>query len=153
MGQIAIKIEGLDQIQTRYKGAEDLIVRHFRASITKAAILLQAAARENAPVDRGFLRNSIVYQMSPLGAVIGSKAPYAEWAHEGRKPGSMPPVSILEDWARRHGMPGAGFAIARKIAARGTKGKPFFLDALAATEDRLAGLWQEAADNVIKDLS
>lgn len=30
-----------------------------------------------------------------------SIAPYAQYVHEGRKPGKMPPVSMIEEWARK----------------------------------------------------
>ena len=38
----------------------------------------------------------------------------------------MQPVSKIEEWAARHGMPGAGYMITRKIAIRGTKGLQMF---------------------------
>lgn len=31
----------------------------------------------------------------------GSTAPYAQYVHEGRKPGKMPPISPLMEWARK----------------------------------------------------
>ncbi|GAB1365993.1 hypothetical protein MASR1M36_08640 [Candidatus Cloacimonadaceae bacterium] len=33
--------------------------------------------------------------------VESSIAPYAQYVHEGRKPGKMPPVSMIEEWARK----------------------------------------------------
>lgn len=33
--------------------------------------------------------------------VDSSIAPYAQYVHEGRKPGKMPPVSMIEEWARK----------------------------------------------------
>ncbi|MDD3536178.1 MAG: hypothetical protein PHC50_08550 [Candidatus Cloacimonetes bacterium] len=31
----------------------------------------------------------------------GDIAPYAQYVHEGRKAGKMPPVSMIEEWARK----------------------------------------------------
>jgi len=33
--------------------------------------------------------------------VEASVAPYAQYVHEGRKAGKMPPVSMIEEWARK----------------------------------------------------
>ena len=33
--------------------------------------------------------------------VDDSIAPYAQYVHEGRKPGKLPPVSMIEEWARK----------------------------------------------------
>jgi len=54
----------------------------------------------------GKLRRSIKTKVNPDKLQIdvfvdSSIAPYAQYVHEGRKPGKMPPVSIIEEWARK----------------------------------------------------
>jgi hypothetical protein len=154
MPNVSIQIEGLDRMVKKFGSSSSVLVRHFQTAITKAAILLQQAARIEAPVDIGQLRTGII--LGPLTGLTGSvvaRAPYAFWVHEGRKPGKMPPVAALEAWAARHGMPGAGFPIARKIAQKGTKPNPFFTRAKAAVEGDLPAIWRAAAEAVVQEIA
>lgn len=59
------------------------------------------------------------------GASLLVPAEYARYVHDGRQPGKMPNIDNLADWATVHGMAGAEWAIAKKIAAKGIKKKPF----------------------------
>lgn len=54
----------------------------------------------------GRLRRSIKTKYNPQALTIdvfadAAIAPYAQYVHEGRKAGRMPPVSAIEEWARK----------------------------------------------------
>lgn len=54
----------------------------------------------------GKLRRAVSTKYYPdrtqIDVFVESKiAPYALYVHEGREPGKMPPVSIIEEWARK----------------------------------------------------
>jgi len=101
----------------------------------------------------GQTRNSIEATLteSDTGAevVVGAHTDYAYFAHEGRKPGRMPPESVIRAWVIRRArqgrfdLPASGrskqarderkeairravYLIRRKIAKKGTEGYPFF---------------------------
>ena len=107
--------------------------------INRAGLAIQRDARRAAPVDTGYLRNRIVLNFSKGGLVadVLADTPYARDVEDGTGTAAghgpfraMPPSSALADWARRHGMPGAGFVIARAIYRRGgTKPRPFLTPA------------------------
>lgn len=114
--------------------AEDpfgLVSRDMR----RRAQQVQADAVRRAPVDTGRLRRSI-HVTGPYRGQFGpawdvaAHVNYARWVHDGRGPGRMPPPAALRAWARRHGMAGAEFLIARAIGRRGVSGRPFLADAL-----------------------
>lgn len=120
------------------------IVKKFLATVGKPTELklgrvliaggnaIQKIARENAPIDQGGLRNSIIstknFAPDELEVEVGPTVLYAPFIEFGTK-AHFPPVEPIERWAQRHGMPGAGFAIARKIASRPTKARPFLIPA------------------------
>lgn len=102
------------------------------------------------------LRKSITYEVKLFGTfvviTVFSPLNYAVYAHEGRKPGRMPPIEPIQRWVRMKGIAGrysvktkrrmgtatsrwkedeqAAWAIARSIAKKGTKGVKFFEIAL-----------------------
>ena len=79
-------------------------------------------------MDTGSIRDSIHSHMvdSFHGEIFSNKVE-VKYVEFGRRPGGrMPPVDKIEAWAARHGMPGAGYMIAKKIALRGTKGLQMF---------------------------
>ncbi len=54
----------------------------------------------------GKLRRGIRTKYNPAKTQIdvfveASIAPYAQYVHEGRKPGKMPPIGPIEEWARK----------------------------------------------------
>lgn len=114
------------------------IVRHMPADIEHALVRgLRGAAHvlernvveqitEMKAVDTNALRGSVHTVPYSDGAKVEVTAPHATIIEEGSRP-HMPPVAPLEAWAQRHGMePGAGWAIAKKIAERGTPPRRYF---------------------------
>jgi len=89
--------------------------------LEKIGILVMDKAKELVPKDIGTLRDRIYYRVEGNKVRIFNELPYAEVYEYGRAPGTMPPVAPIEVWAKRHGMEGAGWAIAKNIKKRGIK--------------------------------
>lgn len=96
------------------------------------------AAKRRCPADTGRLRQSIRWQVRSEGktitALIGTDVAYAIFVHEGTKP-HWPPLKAMQPWAKRHGFPegnAGAYLVAGKIAAQGTKARPFLKEALEA---------------------
>lgn len=73
------------------------------------------AVEDYHAIATGKLRNAIHVRLVGSGEgrqiqcyAEGSNAPYAQYVHEGRDPGKMPPVSPLILWAKKKGIKGGG---------------------------------------------
>jgi len=110
--------------------------------INEMAVKIQEQAVDNVralgAIDTGGLRQSITVDTVSrgFGAAIGPEEPYGLYVELGTKK-HFPPVQPLEEWAHRHGMDGAGYAIAKKIARRGTQARPFLLPAFFSHEGEI----------------
>lgn len=85
-------------------------------------------ASDAVPKWTGNLTDGMRAIPTETGAMVLVEAEYAQWVHEGRSPGTFPNIDNLADWARDHGMKGAEWAIATKLAQRGIAAKPFLRD-------------------------
>ena len=143
-----------------WKRAPGIIVAEMTAAILEASFLLEREIKERTPIGAsggsGGLKDSIrADKPRVLGErVIGEVATAVRYAipvELGRRPGKTPPIAPLADWAHaKLGVPAAeaeavGFAIARKIAARGTTGAFMFRDSFAATRPQIEGLFEAGA--------
>lgn len=128
---IRVRITGLDEAERKL--GPQLLAKPVRNFFERGTVTIQSGARERAPVDRGRLRNSIMRDIDPglipRRAAVGTDVFYAPYVHEGTRP-HWPPVSALRGWARRHGM--NPYLVARAIARRGTKPRPFLREAFEA---------------------
>lgn len=114
----------------------------IRDQISKSAFNIETDAKRRAPSDTGRLRSSIQTEIRSAGfeAVIFSDVNYALPVEEGAK-AHFPPPSALSGWARRHGLVGLEFIIARSIARRGLPPRPFLKPAAdAEKEDFMRGI-------------
>jgi phage gpG-like protein len=133
MARVIVRVVGLQDVINAIDPAVVAIpARNFLSSSAKA---VEALAVEKAPNDRGGLRRSIAHTVDesyfPKHATVGTNLVYGRAIEYGLLPGKMPPVTPLEDWARRKGLgPGLGFVIARNIMKHGTKPQPFLEPAL-----------------------
>lgn len=83
---------------------------------------------------------------------------YAYYASEGRKPGRLPPLQDIRDWADKRGIDQAAvYPIAQKIAAVGTKSSAtHFLEEFKLTtefEDEVLGAFMEDVKQQIIDMT
>lgn len=103
-------------------------------AMKKAVLLVEADAKRLCPVDENRLRSSInnaVERITKdiLRGRVGTPLEYGRYVAFGTKP-HFPPPEALAGWAKRHGMEGAEYAIALKIAEEGTEAQPFLRPAL-----------------------
>ena len=115
--------------------------------------------RDNGSVATGMLRNSGSVRPQADGTVdAGFYAEYAYWVEYGRKAGGMPPVKLIKEWVRKKHITSnekeidsIAFAIARNIAANGTKAKPFLTPSYEENKARIDELMQKAINEVAEN--
>ncbi|HRY83109.1 MAG TPA: hypothetical protein P5533_00600 [Candidatus Cloacimonadota bacterium] len=93
--------------------AKNVLDRPIRAKLGVLCDRIETFAVEAVEgyhaIATGKLRNSIHVKLEGSEAegyqivcyAEGSAAPYAQYVHEGREPGKMPPISPLMEWARK----------------------------------------------------
>jgi HK97 gp10 family phage protein len=125
----------------RYEDGEQIVRAEVKTGMTKSVMAIEADAKRGAPVDRGQLRRSLTHEVEVSGRNItgraGTNLEYAPYVEDGRGPGKMPPVEVIEAWAGRHGAAGAGFQIARAIGQRGARPQPFLKPAYQANKGKI----------------
>tara|TARA_R110000787_G_scaffold135015_2_gene247345 strand:- start:1005 stop:1487 length:483 start_codon:yes stop_codon:yes gene_type:complete len=118
---------------------KDLVRGPLRDFLVSSAELVAGEARKLAPSDRGLLRNSISPEVKDLSAEVVAHAKYGRHVEFGQRP-HWPPLSAMQPWARRHGFPAGvvgAFLVARAIAQRGVKPRPFMAPALKTSLPRI----------------
>jgi phage gpG-like protein len=141
-------------VATSLSNSGPVIDREIKTALTKSGLVVEGRAKELAPVDTGKLRQSITTQVRTDSALVGSNLQYAPTMEFGRRPGAtMPPAGALIGWMTRHGMDTRmEFALRRAIARRGIPEKRFLRGALEQNRARIEGYFQEAAQNIIKQV-
>jgi hypothetical protein len=112
-------------------------VRGAASDAVEASLLeAEAEAKRECPVNEGALRASLTHQKADsedaIVGQIGTPLAYAAAVEFGSKP-HFPPIAAIQRWVHLKGLASSeaeeksiAFAIARKIAARGTVGR-FYL--------------------------
>lgn len=138
MATITVKLIGDDELKRKLVGSRaDVPVGRF---LDRSAAVVQGLARQKAPKDTSRLTNSIgTEKPTNRSRLVGPNVAYGEPVEMGSRP-HFPPVAPLEAWARRHGMPGQGFALARKISIYGTPARPYMQPAADESEGKIASL-------------
>jgi len=117
--------------------------------------------RDNGSVATGMLRNSGSVRPQADGTVdAGFYAEYAYWVEYGRKAGGMPPVKLIAEWVRKRHISSdeseiesIAFAIARNIAANGTRAKPFLTPSYEENKSRIDEIMQRAINEVTNNFN
>lgn len=120
-----INLKGLDK-------GEKVTKDKSKRVLMKAMFKMEEIAIQNAPVDRGFLKQNITLfpQILAEKYVLTSRAPYSAAMEYGTKP-FYAPIDPLEGWAKRVlGDESAAYAIRAKIAKVGIRAQPFMRPAL-----------------------
>jgi HK97 gp10 family phage protein len=127
---VTVKVTGIDQVKANAIAYKEEKQKAIQAIVAESALTIQNNARTRAPVDTGRLRSSISSNFLDDGYVaeIIAATFYAGFVEWGTSP-HFPPPSALSGWARRHGMAGKEFVIARGIAKKGTPAQPFLFPA------------------------
>ena len=124
------------QMAQKYESARQVVQEETRKGVERSVIQIEADAKRLSPVDTHTLQRSITHEVTASGTDVtgraGSNLVYAPVVEYGRSAGAaMPPPSALTGWMRRHGMDETyAFALARAIARRGTRPKPYLKPAL-----------------------
>lgn len=117
--------------------------------------------KDNGSIATGMLRNSGSVRPQVDGTVdAGFYAEYAYWVEYGRKAGGMPPVKLIKEWVRKKHLSqdekeidSMAFAIAKNIAANGTKAKPFLTPSYEENKARIDEIMQKAINEVTNNFN
>lgn len=147
----SITITGLQEAMSFFNSTPSKISQAVAKAINHASDSVAKYASSKAPRDTGRLQGGIeVTQKATearLEAVVAPKDQYAIFVEKGTRP-HFPPVSALEGWSRRHGIP--AFLVARAISRRGTKAQPFMAPAAQVAPQMVATEVNGAISNVLE---
>lgn len=159
--EISIDFEGLDEALKKLRGFNQEMRQEVAQGIGRALQTIANAAKATAPVDTGRYRASIgaraglgihevrILQTDIVGRV-GTRVKYAPYIEFGRRAGRMPPVDVIEEWAGRHGMAGAGYVIARAIGRRGIRAKHILENAAKSQAENVVRIISTAISSAVK---
>ena len=155
----AIYVEGLDELLRKMDRLPAEVQRECFKAMQSASLDIIADAkgnlRANGSVVTGNLRASgKVQKVDDKTLDVGffssdSDKGYASYVEYGRKPGKMPPPDILEARAdtkfrlSHKDARSAAWALARSIAKKGTKARPYF-------EPAVESGWRKMIDKIAK---
>ena len=156
----AIYVEGLDELLRKMDSLPAEVQRKCFKAMQSASLDIIADAkgnlRANGSVVTGNLRASGKVQkvddktldVGFFSSDVKDKG-YARYVEYGRKPGKMPPPDILEAWAYKKfrlshkDARSAAWGLARSIAKKGTKARPYF-------EPAVESGWRKMIDKIAK---
>ena len=144
--QITVKLFGFDKLTSAFRSAPHWLGEEVGKGMSQSALAVQRESAMLAPVDTGRLRASITTEVDkgviPKWAKVGPSVNYGAYVEFGRRPGRMLPPAALLPWLKRHGMPAsAAFVVARAIAKRGIKPKPYMQDGYKAASRTIDRIW------------
>lgn len=159
--ELKFKMPGAETFAEGFKRAPDLTKAELTGATWQAVLLLEREAKDLTPTGIGAgggLKGSIAarepYSLAEnIIGEVGSPLPYAVPVEIGSRP-HMPPVQPLVDWAEQklgldpQEAKSAGFAIARKIAAKGTTGVHMFKRAFEANQQQIGTMFSVARDRI-----
>jgi len=96
---IKIQLQGLDKVLKRFNNAEADLVKRVDKILLRFALGTVSDAKNFAPTDEGFLKNSIRFDTKPLEVEVVVKADYAPYIEFGtRKFAAVYVSSLPSDW-------------------------------------------------------
>lgn len=154
MNDIRIEFDELKTLEAGLRAHPDVVREELGRAITEADLLLEREIRDAWPRASGISRASMhtVERVDGLKVegFVGSSLNYVRPVDLGTRP-HFPPVDALIDWVKLRFQVsseaqarGIAFVIARKIAARGTKGAFVFRDVLARLTPQLREIFVRA---------
>lgn len=160
-----IQLSGIDSLNSALKQVPAKSVHIVMTGMKKGAMNVLADAydnlKRNSSVVTGLLRQSgktqeIDNSTLDVGFFNTKKSGgYAWYVEYGRRAGRMPPPDELIQWSRKKfgltakAARAMGFAMAMKIAKRGTRPHPFFTPALEKNRKALLDVIQNSLGNQI----
>lgn len=139
----AIYVEGLDELLRKMDRLPAEVQRECFKAMQTASLDIIADAKGNLRVNGSVVTGNLrasgkVQKVDGKTLDVGFFSSdardkgYASYVEHGRKPGKMPPPDILEAWAYKKfrlshkDARSMAWAMARSIAKKGTKARPFF---------------------------
>ena len=111
--------------------------------LTAAAILVEADAKFNAPVDLGRLHQSITHRVEGSTGIVGTNVDYAAHVEYGTGIHSEGGVGRKTPWSYKH--PKYGW-----VRTRGNKPQPFLRPALDNNRSKIVRIISEAIGGALK---
>lgn len=136
-------------IRSRHKSFPEIFKAINKKFLPKAGITVLAAVQKECPRDVGDLAGSYHYKVDMLGSSVsvGTNKETAAHVEYETKPHSAP-ISALEPWAKRHGIPVG--ALWYSIKKKGTKAHPHLRPALDKNRKYLVRLWANMYEKVFR---
>ena len=156
----AIYVEGLDELLRKMDRLPADVQRECFKAMQTASLDIIADAKTNLRVNGSVVTGNLrasgkVQKVDDKTLDVGffssdaKDKGYARYVEFGRKPGKMPPPDILEAWAYKKfrlshkDARSMAWALARSIAKKGTKARPFF-------EPAVESGWRKMIDKIAK---
>ena len=156
----AIYVEGLDELLRKMDRLPAEVQRECFKAMQSASLDIIADAKSNLRVNGSVVTGNLrasgkVQKVDEKTLDVGffssdvENKGYARYVEYGRKPGKMPPPDILEAWAYKKfrlshkDARSAAWALARSIAKKGTKARPYF-------EPAVESGWRKMIDKIAK---
>ena len=156
----AIYVEGLDELLRKMDNLPAEVQRKCFKAMQSASLDIIADAKTNLRVNGSVVTGNLrasgkVQKVDDKTLDVGffssdvEDKGYARYVEFGRKPGKMPPPDILEAWAYKKfrlshkEARSRAWALARSIAKKGTKARPFF-------EPAVESGWRKMIDKIAK---
>lgn len=156
----AIYVEGLDELLRKMDRLPAEVQRKCFKAMQTASLDIIADAKSNLRVNGSVVTGNLrasgkVQKVDEKTLDVGffssdvENKGYARYVEYGRKPGKMPPPDILEAWAYKKfrlshkDARSAAWALARSIAKKGTKARPYF-------EPAVESGWRKMIDKIAK---
>lgn len=156
------ELRGMDEQIEKLVKYEQIAALPLERAIFKSVVDMQGTARQEAPVFRGILRNSIDTEVKDEGrlSIVGRvfsnlrSEVYPAVMEAGRAPGSFPPIEPLKRWAHLVlGDERLAYPVARAIARRGIKGRFFMKKAYDKNKTGILAHFKKALDEITEALS
>ena len=156
----AIYVEGLDELLRKMDSLPAEVQRKCFKAMQSASLDIIADAKSNLRVNGSVVTGNLrasgkVQKVDDKTLDVGffssdvENKGYARYVEYGRKPGKMPPPDILEAWAYKKfrlshkEARSMAWALARSIAKKGTKARPYF-------EPAVESGWRKMIDKIAK---
>ena len=131
---IEIKINGLDEIISKYRALNNNTDTILKNALFKAGQQIQASAKLLCPVDTGELRNSINVVRTENGVSVGTNCEYAIYQEfgTGSKGNPAVPHTTKQKWTYYSG--------GRFYTTSGNYPQPFLQPAFTSNQDNIKGI-------------
>jgi len=163
--QVDISVENLEYWTKRIDGADKIINRETEIALVSMGAHLKPLVQDKTPIDTGKLKRAIAFKVERKRQGVwqldlhAGDTKYAIFVERGTRP-HWPPISALEEWAKRHGIP--PFLVARAIARHGTikrfgrpgpAGAEMFEKTLDQEEGWIRGEQERLGERIVKGIA